>query len=189
MTIFFTSDTHFGDPRILRIDRRPFADLPSHDAALVEAWNAVVGPDDTVWHLGDFALGPPPERIAALLEALNGRKHLIVGNNDGPATLSAPGWASVAHYAETEVEGRRLVLCHYAFRTWNGLGRGAINLHGHSHGRLKPIPRQYDVGVDAQGLAPVTLDQILVSRRGRVSETARQNRAGQDLGQKESTDG
>ena len=194
MTIFFTSDTHFGDPRILRIDRRPFADLPSHDAALVEAWNAVVGPDDTVWHLGDFALGPPPERIAALLGALNGRKHLIVGNNDGPATLSAPGWTSVAHYAETEVEGRRLVLCHYAFRTWNGLGRGAINLHGHSHGRLKPIPRQYDVGVDTQGLAPVTLDQILVSRRGRVSETARQNRAGQDLGrqdlgQKESAEG
>ena len=194
MTIFFTSDTHFGDPRILRIDRRPFADLPSHDAALVEAWNAVVGLDDTVWHLGDFALGPPPERIAALLGALNGRKHLIVGNNDGPATLSAPGWTSVAHYAETEVEGRRLVLCHYAFRTWNGLGRGAINLHGHSHGRLKPIPRQYDVGVDAQGLAPVTLDQILVSRRGRVSETARQNRAGQDLGrqdlgQKESAEG
>lgn len=167
MTVFFTSDTHFGDPRILRIDRRPFPDLPTHDAALVEAWNAVVGPEDTVWHLGDFALGPPPERIAALLAALHGEKRLIIGNNDGPATLAAPGWASVAHYAETEVEGRRLVLCHYAFRTWNGLGRGAINLHGHSHGRLKPIPRQYDVGIDAQGLHPVTLDQILVSRRGR----------------------
>ena len=165
MTVFFTSDTHFGDPRILRIDRRPFPDLPTHDAALVEAWNAVVSPEDTVWHLGDFALGPPPERVAALLGDLRGHKHLIVGNNDGPATLAAPGWTSVAHYAETEVEGRRLVLCHYAFRTWNGLGRGAINLHGHSHGRLKPIPRQYDVGVDAQGLAPVTLDEILVSRR------------------------
>ncbi|GJE69099.1 metallophosphoesterase family protein [Methylorubrum podarium] len=170
MTVFFTSDTHFGDPRILRIDRRPFPDLPTHDAALVEAWNAVVSPEDTVWHLGDFALGPPPERVAALLAALHGRKHLIVGNNDGPATLSAPGWASVAHYAETEVEGRRLVLCHYAFRTWNGLGRGAINLHGHSHGRLKPIPRQYDVGIDAQGPAPVTLDRILVSRRGRAGQ-------------------
>lgn len=183
MTVFFTSDKHFGDPRILRIDRRPFPDLPTHDAALVAAWNAVVGPDDTVWHLGDFALGPPPERVAALLGDLRGHKHLIVGNNDGPATLAAPGWTSVAHYAETEVEGRRLVLCHYAFRTWNGLGRGAINLHGHSHGRLKPIPRQYDVGVDAQGLAPVTLDEILVSRRrvgkalGRAEAAEAQGRA------------
>lgn len=171
MTTFFTSDTHFGDSRILRIDRRPFPDLPTHDAALVAAWNAVVGPDDTVWHLGDFALGPPPERVAALLDRLQGRKHLIVGNNDGPATLAAPGWALVAHYAEIEIAERRLVLCHYAFRTWNGLGRGAINLHGHSHGRLKPIPRQYDVGIDAQGLNPVTLDQILVSRRGRAAGT------------------
>lgn len=175
MATFFTSDTHFGDPRILRIDRRPFPDLPTHDQALTEAWNAVVGPEDEVWHLGDFALGPPPERVAALLAALNGRKHLIVGNNDGPATLSAPGWVSVAHYAEITVEERRLVLCHYAFRTWNGLGRGAINLHGHSHGRLKPIPRQYDVGVDAQDLRPVALAQILTSRRrgGGVGRSAK----------------
>lgn len=165
MATFFTSDTHFGDPRILRIDRRPFPDLPTHDQALIDGWNAVVGPDDTVWHLGDFALGPPPERIVEMLAALNGHKHLIVGNNDKAATLSAPGWASVAHYAEIAVDERRLVLCHYAFRTWNGLGRGAINLHGHSHGRLKPIPRQYDVGVDAQSLRPVTLAEILSSRR------------------------
>ncbi|WP_232629764.1 metallophosphoesterase family protein [Methylobacterium sp. Leaf118] len=177
MTTFFTSDTHFGDPRILRIDRRPFADLAAHDAALVEAWNATVGPDDEVWHLGDFALGPEPERVAALLAALAGRKHLIIGNNDGPGTLRAAGWVSVGHYAEIEVEGRRLVLCHYAFRTWNGLGRGAINLHGHSHGRLTPIPRQYDVGIDAQGLHPIGLDRILASRRGKGAAKARRTAA------------
>ncbi len=173
MAVHFTSDTHFGDPRGLRIDRRPFPDLAAHDVALVEAWNAVVGPDDEVWHLGDFALGPPPERVHALLTSLAGTKHLIVGNNDGPATLAAPGWASVGHYAEIVVEERRLVLCHYAFRTWNGMGRGALNLHGHSHGRLAPMPRQYDVGVDPMGFRPVTLDAILTSRRrGRTAKTS-----------------
>jgi calcineurin-like phosphoesterase family protein len=166
MTVYFTSDTHFGDPRVLRIDRRPFPNLDAHDAALVANWNAVVGEADEVWHLGDFALGPPRERVEALLAGLNGAKHLIVGNNDGPATLAAPGWASVAHYAETDVEGRRLVLCHYAFRTWNRMGAGVLDLHGHSHGKLKPQPRQYDVGVDAQNFRPVTLSEILVSRRG-----------------------
>ncbi len=100
MTVYFTSDTHFGDPRVLRIDRRPYPDLATHDAALVENWNAVVEPDDTVWHLGDFALGPPPERVIEILASLHGRKHLIVGNNDGPATLAAQAWESVAHYAE-----------------------------------------------------------------------------------------
>ena len=68
-------------------------------------------------------------------------------------------------YAEIAVEGRALVLCHYAFRTWNGIGRGALNLHGHSHGKLTPMPKQYDVGVDPMGFAPVGLPAILASRR------------------------
>ena len=164
MATWFTSDTHFGDPRILRIDRRPFRDLPSHDAALIANWNAVVAPEDEVWHLGDFALGPSDEAVAGILAGLNGTKHLIVGNNDGPGTVAAPGWASVAYYAELMVDDRRLVLCHYAFRTWNRMGSGVIDLHGHSHGKLKPMPRQYDVGVDAQGFAPVQVATILTSR-------------------------
>ncbi len=165
MTVFFTGDTHFGDPRALRFDHRPFPDLDAHDEGLIAAWNAVVGEEDVVWHLGDFALGPPPERIAAILDRLNGEKHLLAGNNDAAATLSAPGWTSVSRYAETVVDDRPLVLCHYAFRTWNGIGRGAINLHGHSHGKLAPMPKQYDVGVDAMGFAPVDLTTILASRR------------------------
>lgn len=167
MATWFTSDTHFGDPRVLRIDRRPYPDLATHDAALVANWNAVVAADDEVWHLGDFALGPAEVRIADLLGRLAGRKHLIIGNNDGRATLEASGWASVQHYREIEVEERKLVLCHYPFRTWNRMGRGVIDLHGHSHGKLKPMPRQYDVGVDPQGFAPVRLATILASRRAR----------------------
>ena len=81
-----------------------------------------------------------------------------------PETVAAAGWASVGDYAEIDLEGRFLVLCHYPFRSWNRQGRGAINLHGHSHGRLKPALRQYDVGVDARGFAPVTLDRLLEAK-------------------------
>jgi calcineurin-like phosphoesterase family protein len=162
--IYFTGDTHFGDPRVLRIDRRPFSDTAEHDAALISNWNDVVGEDDDVWHLGDFMsvrAGPCYE----LLARLNGRKHLITGNNDPEATTGSKGWASVQHYAEFREAGHHLILCHFAFRTWNQMGKGSINLHGHSHGRLKLIPRQFDVGVDAQGLRPVSLAQVLISRR------------------------
>lgn len=129
-------------------------------------WNAAVAPDDTVWHLGDLARSRDPDALAALLASLNGTKHLIAGNNDGPATLACPGFASVAHYAEIAVDGRALVLCHYALRTWNGMGRGSVNLHGHSHGRLSPMTRQFDVGVDVFDFTPVRLAEIL-ARRGR----------------------
>ncbi|WP_419828007.1 metallophosphoesterase family protein [Sphingomonas sp.] len=157
--IQFTADTHFGDHRTINIHRRPFADVAAMDAALIAAWNAAVGLDDTIWHLGDVARRTAD--VPALLARLNGRKHLIRGNNDADATLAAAGWESVSAYAEIEVDGRALVLCHYPFRSWNGQHKGALNLHGHSHGKLKPLPRQFDVGVDARGFAPVTLAGLL----------------------------
>jgi calcineurin-like phosphoesterase family protein len=168
MATYFISDTHFGDAPRLRIDKRPFASAAEMDRVMVERWNEVVGPDDDIWHLGDFAFGPPRQRIAELLASLNGRKHLLVGNNDEAATIEQPDWASVQHYAEIAVDGRRLVLCHYPFRTWHDMGKGVINLHGHSHGRLKPATRQYDVGVDVWDFRPVALATILGQRRRSV---------------------
>jgi calcineurin-like phosphoesterase family protein len=168
LAVFFTSDTHFGDPRVLRIDKRPFKTIPEHDEALIANWNQTISPEDEVWHLGDFALHVRPERIDELLGQLNGRKHLITGNNDGPATLAAKGWASVQAYAELMLEEQAVVMCHYAFRTWKNMGRGWIDLHGHSHGKLKPQTRQYDVGVDAWDYRPVTLETVLGTRRRRL---------------------
>lgn len=165
MTVYFTADTHFSDPRVLAIDRRPYRSLEEHDAALVAHWRETVRDDDTVWHLGDFARDRPAGRAAAILAQLPGCKHLIVGNNDPETVTADAGWASVSPYAEIAVDGRRLVLCHYPFRTWRDSGKGVIDLHGHSHGRLTPIPRQYDVGVDVWGHRPVTLDAILARRR------------------------
>jgi len=158
--IFFTSDTHFGDPRVLRIDRRPFPNMAAHDVALIQNWNGIVCEDDDVWHLGDFMSARAGDCDQLLLR-LNGRKHLIIGNNDPPTTTEGRGWASVHRYAEIRSDDHHLILCHYAFRTWNQMSKRSINLHGHSHGRLKPLPRQFDVGVDAQELRPVTLKQIL----------------------------
>jgi calcineurin-like phosphoesterase family protein len=158
VTVFFTSDTHFGDHRVLNLYPRPFATVAEMDAELVRRWNAAVGPDDEVWHLGDFAR--TSRRAGEVLGELNGTKHLVVGNND-PGPEAAHGWASVQPYAELELSGRRLVLCHYPFRSWNGQHKGALNLHGHSHGRLKEMPRQFDVGVDVWDYRPVTLERLL----------------------------
>src|SRR3954454_11647373 len=137
------------------------------DAAMVERWNAVVGEKDEVWHLGDFALQRSAQAIGALLDRLEGGKHLITGNHDGPAATALAAWSSVQPYAELELQGRGLVLCHYPFRTWRNMGRGWLNLHGHSHGRLAPQPGQTDVGVDPWDFRPVTLDQIRAARRSR----------------------
>jgi calcineurin-like phosphoesterase family protein len=161
MAVFFTSDTHFGDHRTLNIHKRPFANVQAMDAELQARWNAAIGADDDVWHLGDF--GRSGGRAAQVFETLNGRKRLLVGNNDDAATLNLP-WEWVGSYRELELDGRFLVLCHYPFRSWNRQHRGAINLHGHSHGRMKALSRQMDVGVDAHDFRPVPLERITASR-------------------------
>ena len=122
--------------------------------------------------------GPPgaiagpasPLPPGGVLPRLNGRKHLVTGNNDEPA-VCALNWSSVQAYTELIVDGVMLVLCHYPFRTWNRIDRGSINLHGHSHGRLKPLTRQFDVGVDAHDFQPISLRELLVSRRVTDSRT------------------
>ncbi len=147
-----------------QIARRPFESIALHDETIARRWNETVAAEDDVWHLGDFALSSDPEQILRLLQNLNGKKHLVVGNNDSAAAIGSLGWASVQYYAELSVGDRLCICCHYPFRTWNQMGKGALNLHGHSHGKLKPIPRQIDVGVDNWDFRPVTLEQILASR-------------------------
>jgi calcineurin-like phosphoesterase family protein len=160
MAVWFTADTHFGHAGALALYRRPFASVADMNAVMMARWNETVGPTDDVWHLGDFALRTSAEAAADLLRQLSGRKHLVTGNNDPPAILALPDWSSVQAYAEITVEGRRVVLCHYAFRTWNGMAKGVLNLHGHSHGRLKPLPRQTDVGVDAWDFRPIAVSRL-----------------------------
>lgn len=87
MTIFFTADTHFGDHRTINIWKRPFASVAEMGALLIDRWHAVVGPEDSVWHLGDVARRPTD--VPDLLARLHRTKHLLRGNNDPDATLTA----------------------------------------------------------------------------------------------------
>ncbi len=170
MATFFTSDTHFGDHRVLNLYPRPYPTVAKMDEGLIGRWNAVCGPEDEIWHLGDFAR--TAARAGEILPRLNGRKHLVLGNNDLESASS--GWDSVSSYAEIEREGVLLILCHYPFRIWNGQHRGSWNLHGHSHGRLAPLLRQHDVGVDPNAYAPVRLADLLAKtpRRGKAAAGA-----------------
>jgi calcineurin-like phosphoesterase family protein len=81
MTTYYTSDLHFGHLNIIRFCDRPFPGVPAMDARLVQLWNETVTDDDTVWVLGDVALGSLDESLAHI-GRLAGRKILVPGNHD-----------------------------------------------------------------------------------------------------------
>lgn len=176
MTDFFTADTHFGHEGVIRMCGRPFVDAEEMDESLVLAWNARVRPKDTVWHLGDFAMGSSPERCQQIFRRLNGTKHLVRGNHDRKRVLDLP-WASQHDLVQVSTDGARLVLCHYALRSWSSVWRGSVHLFGHTHATLPPTRQSCDVGVDSWAYQPVTVPEILERLAGVAEEPEEKVRA------------
>jgi calcineurin-like phosphoesterase family protein len=168
MTLFFTSDTHFGHENIIRKCARPFSSAAEMDEAMIARWNDTVAPGDIVYHLGDFWFRSSV-KAGAYLDRLQGTIHLVSGNHDAETVPRfATRFASVSLIAEVRVEGRLVVLCHYPMREWNGAWQGAWHLFGHVHGRLNHAPNGYslDVGVDSHDFRPWCVEEI-----ARVFET------------------
>ncbi len=152
---FFTADHHFWHRNILRYCNRPFDDIEQMNQALVEAHNAVVGDDDTVWFLGDFCFNDSKGRLLA--QAMKGHKHLVLGNHDSKKIGRWEARGSVQN--EATVKGA--YLSHYPLTRWPGMKNVPL-LHGHSHGQSKSvIPNAYDVGVHCWEFRPVTMGEIL----------------------------
>jgi len=157
--VFFTSDTHFGHARML--DFRPFDTVEEMDSELIFRWNSRINPGDRVYHLGDFSFHNR-EKTAEILDQLAGQIHLIKGNHDKMLDRFKDRFASYQEYKTVRVGEQRLVLLHYAMRTWDMAHHGSWHLYGHSHGNLEDDPNalSMDVGVDTNNLYPYPFWEI-----------------------------
>lgn len=178
MTTWFTADLHLGHANIIRYCNRPFADVEAMNKGLVRRWNDAVGADDTVWVLGDVALGRMAETLL-LVGRLAGRKVLLAGNHDrcwSGRGRRAGEWADryrdagfdeIHQGAVTLQIGTRDVLaCHFPYRgdsqdedrylEYRPADAGQWLVHGHVHDRWRQSDRMINVGVDAWGLRPVS---------------------------------
>ena len=63
MTIYFSSDHHWGHAAARSFYRRPFGSVAEMDQVMIERWNAVVEPGDEVWHLGDLQFVGRPRAL------------------------------------------------------------------------------------------------------------------------------
>ena len=178
MATWFTTDLHLGHRNIIDYCDRPFADADAMNRALIDNWNETVADNDTVWVIGDFALGKIAETLPRVTE-LSGRKILLAGNHDrcwAGHGRRAEGWTEryfdagfdeVVHGAATIKIGDRTVLaCHFPYRgdshdhdrfvEHRPIDKGAWLLHGHVHERWTQQGRMINVGVDATGFRPIS---------------------------------
>jgi calcineurin-like phosphoesterase family protein len=180
MRTFFTSDLHFGHQNIIEYCRRPFASVQEMNAGLVELWNAVVGPEDEVWVLGDVCLGNIEDSLR-YVGKLQGTKHLIAGNHDRvfregrrdewEGRYKDAGFVSITYGHRLLSTEQPILLSHFPYEGDSRMedrftdqrppDAGLPLLHGHVHGRWRKKGRIIDVGVDAWGGQPVDLPTLL----------------------------
>lgn len=141
------------------------------DQEMISRWNAVVGENDEVYHLGDFSFHRDVDVVNRIVASLKGHKFLIYGNHDQKSCVrQSKGWVWKGDYKRIEVEKQKIVLLHYAMKVWHGSHKGAWQLFGHSHGSLPDDmkSKQMDVGVDIWNFTPISFEKVASEMKKRV---------------------
>lgn len=185
MAQFITSDHHFGhkailtfEPKRLKDDGTQFKSIEEHDQYLIAKWNSMVQPNDTVYHLGDFAYKCSMSYAQYIFWGLNGRKILICGNHDNKlAKRFTNSWDEIHQILRIEVTkangGKQsILLSHRPFLTWESK---CWHFHGHTHGKIEKLNNNLqapdyhgilirkDIGVDTNNGYPYDLQKLVNS--------------------------
>lgn len=185
MNLFFTADEHYGHSNnsggIISMCNRPFANLYEMREEFIARHNAKVpdSPDSLTIHLGDMfwrKLSIP--ECQGIVLRLNGKHGYIWGNHEEVfkrpmstllrSMFSATDDVNLLTVVRKDGTKQLVWLSHYSHRAWPKSHQGSYHVFGHTHGVLPDYRRSHDVGVDANGYAPVSFDELdaLIKSKG-----------------------
>jgi len=195
--LYFTSDTHYGHSNICRATTnwsnannatRDFESLDHMNDTIVDNINNVVGENDILIHLGDFSFGGFDKIEEFRSRILCKNIHLTYGNHDHHIRRNKGDIQSIFSSAQDylHLDIRRpsdrgkgtmdkfsFICMHFPIASWDNMNTGVIHLHGHVH--LPPHLRiaagkAMDVGVDGNGLEPLSLNEIVPIMKDRTNK-------------------
>ncbi|MEY9093258.1 metallophosphoesterase [Paenibacillus sp. RC84] len=155
---FFISDHHFGHKLIIDFESRPFADADEMTDVMIQKWNAVVGSEDKVFHMGDFSF-LNQERTQEIVGKLNGYKFLVLGNHDRGRSRSwwlDAGFDEVSEYPVLYKDF--FLLSHEP--VYMNKHMPYVNVHGHIHGQKYEGKNYFNVCVEHWDYTPLSFEQI-----------------------------
>jgi len=158
--IFFTADEHYGHANVIHFCKRPFSSVEEMTETLITNHNAKVREGDVTYHLGDmFWRTCTAKEAQRIMDRLNGKHYLILGNHDEVAKNIAGRFVWVKDVALIHTP-TRVWLSHYAHRSWPDSHRFSYHLFGHTHGVMPDYRYSTDAGVDAKGYAPFSYEEL-----------------------------
>lgn len=137
---FYIADLHFGHKNIINLDHRPWDDLESMESDLIARWNERVTDNDDVYILGDFCIQNEEDWIR-ILKALNGNKHIIIGNHDFknyPDSILELLAEPPQRMMGLVDNGHEVILCHYPILVYrHDKYPEVVMLYGHVHNTIE----------------------------------------------------
>lgn len=131
------------------------------DERLLDNWNSVVSSKDIVYHLGDVYFGRTD-----VLEKLNGRKRLIMGNHDNGKDKRLQSifqkitmWRM---FPELDVVLTHVPIIIPERAKYN------FNVHAHLHQNQSPTPWHISASVEQNNFTPVALEELLDRRKKEI---------------------
>ena len=150
---YIISDTHFGHLKIKEYCNRP----ENWEELVIDNWNRIVSPEDTVLVLGDFVLGNR-EKVEYYTTKLNGYKYIVKGNHDR-CNDRAYIHAGIFPINKSGLLHKNIFFTHRPIDT--ELPRNVWNIHGHIHNLPPKDSYHINVCVEILDYTPVRLSEIL----------------------------
>jgi len=159
MRIMAWADLHLFHPAVIDFCNRPFDNVAHMHEQLIKRNNYYVYDDDIVAYVGDISFGSKEDTIE-ILEQMNGRKILVLGNHDK--------WSKSFYLRHFDMvceafEFGEYVFTHVPLEVFH---HRKINVHGHTHDLLhrdddfNPAPanpRWLNVCVEVNDYRPVEI--------------------------------
>jgi calcineurin-like phosphoesterase family protein len=163
----FIADLHFGHEAIAL--KRGFSSVEEHDEYIIKQWNTVTHKKDLTYILGDVTCETP--KHYHLLDRLNGRKVVIMGNHDMRKHVRK----LLEHVDNVAglIKYKGIFLSHCPVHPREMEYRVSHNIHGHIHAKkvkkkilgFKVVDKRYIcVSCEQVGYTPKTLAQLGINR-------------------------
>lgn len=151
---YIIADTHFHHKKILEYEDRPFDTVEQMNEHIIRRWNQTVKKRDIIFHLGDVSFGNK-EQTKKIMDRLNGRKRLIMGNHDRSHSVNwwyEVGFEEVYRYP---IIINNLILSHEPVYLTKCMPY--FNYHGHLHSKSYDSPQYKNLCVEHTEYKPVKM--------------------------------
>lgn len=152
------TDTHFNHAKIIELCSRP----QNSQQLIIENWQRLVRPEDTVFHLGDVIFSRASE-LKPILDSLPGKKILVRGNHD----MNKSQWYVDRGFTFVcyGLEHQHAYMTH---KPSKHLPEGCtVNIHGHLHNtphrdaEYEPRPYHRLLSIELENYTPILLSDFL----------------------------